>query len=431
MNQIFKSLVGLLVALAGAASLAADPVYGDPLSGAALYSDVRTYGSFGLHRYGSPGERAAMDWIATSLRGAGLEVSEQALSMPRQFVQDHGRLRLAGRNIDAFAHWWIAPQDLPLELRAPLKPSDESAGALTWVRLPYDRGAYLNQQHRQQIAEAAARKPLAIILTIDNPAEEIFSYNVSQTDEFWPVPVVVVAARHAALLEAAQRSGEMLQLSLRGRYEYNVAGRNIIGRWERGASRTVVLSTPVSSWFTSTCERGPGIANFLALARYATARGLDANFVFVATSGHEIGHGGMEKFIAEAAPKPETVHAWIHLGASNACLAWTRDGEGWSSGGEVDATLRYLAISPALQQVVQASFQGIGAVALVGEQAGIGELRDVKAAGYSRFFGLAGLHRFFHTPLDSTAMTSPEILEPVARAFADALQRLLTPASPP
>ena len=32
---------------------------------------------------------------------------------------------------------------------------------------------------------------------------------------------------------------------------------------------------------------------------------------------------------------------------------------------------------------------------------------------------MAGLHRFFHTPADDLRTTGPEILEPVARAFAE------------
>jgi hypothetical protein len=45
----------------------------------------------------------------------------------------------------------------------------------------------------------------------------------------------------------------------------------------------------------------------------------------------------------------------------------------------------------------------------------VGELRDVRGAGYRNFLGMAGLHRFFHTPADDLRTTGPEILEPVAR----------------
>ena len=66
-------------------------------------------------------------------------------------------------------------------------------------------------------------------------------------------------------------------------------------------------------------------------------------------------------------------------------------------------------------------FKDVVATRLAGASAGIGELRDVLAAGYPRFFGMAGSHTFFHTPADSAATTGPEILEPVIRAFAKTL----------
>ncbi len=67
--------------------------------------------------------------------------------------------------------------------------------------------------------------------------------------------------------------------------------------------------------------------------------------------------------------------------------------------------------------------RSIRATRLVAEKQAVDELGDVHAAGYGNFLGMAGLHRFFHTPAADLRITSPEILEPVARAFADAVQK--------
>ncbi len=50
----------------------------------------------------------------------------------------------------------------------------------------------------------------------------------------------------------------------------------------------------------------------------------DVNFVFVATAGHEIGHGGMEVFLHNQPPPPDKTLAWIHFGASIACYDWRK-----------------------------------------------------------------------------------------------------------
>jgi hypothetical protein len=179
----------------------------------------------------------------------------------------------------------------------------------------------------------------------------------------------------------------------------------------------------MTGWYACVCERGPGIANFLALARTVAAEKLPGDFVFVATAGHEIGHGGMEFFLKQGAPAPRDTLAWVHLGASNACFAWSAGPEGFTSENRVDDALRFVVFSPSAAPLVGETFAAIKATRLVAEKQAVGELRDVQAAGYRNFLGMAGLHRFFHTPADDLRTTSPEILEPVAQAFADAVRK--------
>ena len=97
--------------------------------------------------------------------------------------------------------------------------------------------------------------------------------------------------------------------------------------------------------------------------------------------------------------------------------------EGFLSEHKVDDALRFLVLSPSAAPLVNETFAAISATHQVAEKQALGELRDVHAAGYANFFGMAGLHRFFHTPADDPRTTSPEILEPVARAFADAVRK--------
>lgn len=174
-----------------------------------------------------------------------------------------------------------------------------------------------------------------------------------------------------------------------------------------------------------TCERGPGIAAFLATASLAATSLPEANFVFVATAGHEIGHGGIEFFLQGKPPKPDADVNWIHYGASLACYRRLKNGEYWEIVPEVDAQRRVLGVSDALVPVVQRTFNDVPLTLLTGNKAAVGELRDIKASGYPNFVGMAGLHALFHTPEDSAALTGPAALEPVARAFAATLREIV------
>jgi hypothetical protein len=150
----------------------------------------------------------------------------------------------------------------------------------------------------------------------------------------------------------------------------------------------------------------------------------DTNFVFVGTTGHEIGHGGMEYFLHDKAPKPDRGVSWIHFGASLACYGRKRDGERWIIVSEVDAQARGLGISESLVTLVEDPFRDVEATRFIGKKAAIGELREIQGAGYPDFVGMFGLHPLFHTPQDSADMSGPMALEPVMRAFAATLRQI-------
>ncbi len=408
------------------------PALADPLSGAALYADVQRYDSFGPHRYGSPGAERALGWIAEELERAGLGVSSQPFSLARQYEFETATLAVDGETRPVMPQWWIPEHQATFVLAAPIAPSDDSPASGSFVRLilPFDRGAYLAAEHVTALERAFARRPAAVLLTIDHPSGEIFTYNVDQKNQPWPVPVILVAPKDRSLLDLAQQSGQPVSVSVQGAWRRDVPGRNVVGRLDRGKGRWLAISTPVTSWFTSSCERGPGIAGFLAMARLAAMRWPDVDLVFVATSGHEVGHGGMEHFLQDGAPRPDATLAWAHFGASLACFAWRRDGGRWVTDRAVDTRQRLVLSSQAMEAAVARRFKDIAATPLIGARAGIGELRDVLAAGYPRFFGMAGSHTFFHTPADSATMTGPEILEPVVRAFAETLDDTASFSSP-
>ena len=68
----------------------------DVLSGASLARDVARYASFGLHRFGSPGDRATTDWIARELQAAGFRVEFQPVVLGRQYAVERATAEVGG-----------------------------------------------------------------------------------------------------------------------------------------------------------------------------------------------------------------------------------------------------------------------------------------------------------------------------------------------
>ena len=215
-----------------------------------------------------------------------------------------------------------------------------------WSSCLHDRGAYLGPAHRAAIAQAAARKPAAILLVIGNPGDDRFAYNVTQEDQPWPMPVMVVAAKDKGTFERNRRwrAGDARRRrALRAECRRR---RNVVARLGAGKGPAIVASTPMTGWYSCVCERGPGIANFLALARTVAAEKVPGDFVFVATAGHEIGHGGMELFLKQGAPPQQDTLVWVHFGASNACYSWTAGPQGFTREDKVDVASRAIVLSP-------------------------------------------------------------------------------------
>lgn len=133
----------------------------------------------------------------------------------------------------------------------------------------------------------------------------------------------------------------------------------------------------------------------------------------------------MEAFMrGDDRPSPDRTRAWLSLGASLACYSWRRDGDQWINDGVADPG-RALFFSSSLQAQLDAALAGLRMHRVATDQRPPpGELRDFQAAGYRNHFGIAATHRFFHSPGDTVGTTGPGILEPVARAFANAIQTL-------
>jgi len=85
-----------------------------------------------------------------------------------------------------------------------------------------------------------------------------------------------------------------------------------------GADRALpplVVMTPRSGWYWCASERGGGIACWLEIMR-AVQGGRQRTVLFVASSGHELGHLGINAFVDRRPGIVQNSVGWIHLGAN-------------------------------------------------------------------------------------------------------------------
>lgn len=396
----------------------------NPLSGEALYNDVIDYFNMGDHRVATEVDLRTSDWIARELRAAGLSVTFQPFRL-RQFFVRRLSLGIAGRTHRCFPLWYprsAGSAPLQAKLAEFQKSASSLQGRIALVRFPFDprTSVFKGSGHAEMIERAAKAGALAVVAITEGATGEVIALNSPEDAAPWPVPVLLVGARDQQSVLEAARSGADVTFLLDGRDDPAAEARNVVGRLA-GEKGLIVISTPQSGWFRCAGERGPGIALFLALARWASRRQTKPSYLFVSTSAHELGGQGMKHFQDKLAPPAATVTAWLHLGAGIATYLWEETATGLRKLRQADSR-RYLMCSADLESMLATTFAGhAGLTPVVGRP--VGEMEFIIKRGYSSF-GIAAGHRFHHTPADSPEMTDSSLLEPVAQSIVRTLETI-------
>ncbi len=362
------------------------------LAGDLLYNDVKAYSALGDHRTASVVDRKTSDWLMKQLLGFGF-AARLAPFPARNFQLSSAKLVADGRAVPCFPLW---PPKAG-EVRAQVAHGAVK-GNVAIMRFP--KAAALTQEISDTVQIVIDAGAAAVICITPSESGELTALNVAADAPPWTAPVVLVGSPEAAGLIGATG----VAISIEGRQELRAEAFNVIAEIGSGEKR-IVVSTPSSGWFHCAGERGPGIAIWLALARWASHRESNMRYTFVATSGHEIGEIGMREFLAKDAPKPDRVRAWLHLGASIAAKGSTRR-----------LVTNRREFVPALSR----AFSAIPDLAPQLTDPPPGELAQLAALKYP-CFGIAGGHRLFHSPSDLPSTTSAQMLEPVAQALLRAL----------
>lgn len=360
------------------------------MTGELLFNDVKAYSELGEHRTAGKADRDTSAWLAQQLEGVGFTTKLVPFRV-RQFQFVSARLTVNGRPIPCFP-LWLPHATGPAPLRSTIAHGS-AKDRIAVVRLP--KGGAITPAHIAAIQPLIDAGAAAIIGVTPSDSGELVALNSPANAEPWPIPILLVGPAEEVNLRGAIE----VAISIQGRDEPRAEAFETVAEVGSGTKR-VVISTPSSGWFHCAGERGPGIAIWLALARWSSHRESKVRYTFVASSGHELGEQGMRHFLGSQAPRPEETGVWLHLGASIAARGTTR---------------RLMTNRREWLPVLSRNFASIGDLQPEMPDVPPGELAQLASLKYP-CFGIAGGHTLFHSPGDVPSTTSAEMLEPVGRA---------------
>lgn len=399
---------------------------------AALQADLERYHGFGNKAAGGPGDRACGAWLETELTAVGFATRHQSFLAP-MYESRITTLSVGGKTAFLVPQAVPTPTDPdgvagPLAVLFPAARRRWIDGAIALIILPHGRWSSavapaVSKSVRDAIEDGAA----GVVIATTGPTGEALALNGPAATPLLAKPTAIIAPADATTLIGLD--GQPARLVIDGRAGTRAAF-NLVGELNRGHRQRLVVSTPRSGWFACAGERGPGIAAWLALARWCAASRLPVDFTFLATSGHEYENLGGAVFLERSPPTPGEVALWVHLGANLAARDWHVAGQQLLPLPGVDSN-RFLMTTPDLLDLARHIFQGQpGLEAPYPASADAeGELKHILAAGYRSVAGVFGAHRFHHARGDDMRCVSGNLVAPVAQGFKTLIDACLSAAS--
>ncbi|HEU0217824.1 MAG TPA: hypothetical protein VFQ90_14295 [Stellaceae bacterium] len=340
----------------------------------------RAWDDQGTHRTGTAGDAAGAEWLAAEARALGADTAIEEFTFSR-LDPVTAYLEIAEQRIDAVPVFDAPPTDA-----AGITGALGSEIAVT--ELP-PRAVYCGAF--QRLRREGGHRGLVVVCQGDAPGLSLI--NAEDFPRPYGAPAIHVSSEARGIVLGACRDGAPARLVSHSR-RTAAHGVNIVIAL-KGADPgkpPLVVMTPRSSWWQSTAERGGGLVCWLESLRALLAepdrKSLGRDVVFTANTGHELGHLGLDDFVARRPGWDQLGGAtWLHYGANLGAAG------GWLSLVSNQEELRRLGLA-ALNQAGQPP-DDIPWPA----QPPSGETRDIHKAG-GRYLTLVGTNPLFHLPQD-------------------------------
>ena len=339
---------------------------------------LQAYDAQGFHRTGHLADLENARWLAAEAVALGAEVSVEEFAIDRVepagcFVEV-GDVRVPG--VPMYDAAFTGPDGITGVL---------GTGDTAEIGLATRGPLAIYQPSYDAYRTTTSHKALVTITQGGRPGLALF--NAERFLHPYGVPDLLVASEAGpALIQAAQTGAQARVVADVRRVPSLV--RNVVAtvKGKTPGARPVAVMTPRSGWWHCASERGGGIVCWLEVLQALRDTPPASDVTLVASSGHELGHIGLDDFMARR-PALVTGGTWLHFGAN----IGARDSKLTLQSPQDD--LRTLGTA----QLAQAGHPAAGLSPPM--QVPFGESRAIHRAG-GRYLTLIGSNDLFHLPED-------------------------------
>jgi hypothetical protein len=343
---------------------------------------IQTYDSQGIHRTATIVDNASADWLRQVANVAGGEAHLQPFSL-RQVDIRAAYLEVEGQRIEGvpfFDGGFTGETGIVGTLGAP-----ESNADIALVTI--DSGAVGTEgRGLEKVRRGDAHRGIVAVTSSETPGLTLSNAGSFATP--YGIPVLQVGSEHQARLSQLAAAGARATYVVaagRNQTEAMNVVVNVAGR--RADLPPLVVMTPRSGWWQCAAERGGGLACWMESIRAVAAAKPARPALFIASSGHELGHYGLDAYLKQHPSLIKEAAAWIHLGANIG-----------AAGGQI----RLQASDDEMEAKMMKAIEGAGATVRTRVPRGTvpaGEARNIHVGG-GRYVSILGNGKYFHTQQD-------------------------------
>jgi hypothetical protein len=270
---------------------------------------IREFEAQGFHRTATDVDTASGDWLANHVRQAGLTPTLESFPLERVDPKTC-RLTVGDRTIEGLPLFDGAFTGADgLSGRFGLKESNADI-VLSQTAVNAAGAGVLGDLRR-------ANRSKAIVAVTEGRRPGLCPSNADSFLQPFGPPVLQVSSDEAAWLNAAATRGVNATIIAHVTRTAATAGNvTTLVEGREQEQPPLVIMTPRSGWYWCASERGGGIAVWLEVMRAMRSARSRRSILFVASSGHELGHLGINAFIKRRPSIVKRSVGWFHLGAN-------------------------------------------------------------------------------------------------------------------
>jgi hypothetical protein len=270
---------------------------------------IAEYARQGFHRTGTTVDRQSGDWLCDQVRAAGLVPVREPFTLSR-VDPVNARVVIGDRQLEGLPLFDGGFTDAR-GIRGRLGPLDSDAEIGLVEAPPNTAAAGALGQARRRAAHRAI-----VFVTRGGRAGLCPSNADLFLNPFGPPVLQVSSEASSLLIEHAQSRTEITVIASVRRTSATAFNVVTTVKGSNADLVPLIVMTPRSGWYACASERGGGIACWLELMRTLQRPQPARDVWFVASSGHELGHLGIDAFVERRTGIVARSVGWIHLGAN-------------------------------------------------------------------------------------------------------------------